>query len=423
MMKRIKINAFNFVIAAFAFVSINGCSKSDSLTIPKFADFYGSISIPQADKNPINIPLLIGGRDTSLQFYALAAGENSEGHIKDIRVDIQSMPHLVDSFNTKNNTSYALLPQGSYQLDSGYVVIRAQKSQSNSVTLKLTATNVTGGKTYLLPVGITAIDNPDFVINSMSKTIFFIVKISDHSAKKVVQLENVNDNPFSCFKMGNNLITVSFGTGDGVMRKYSYDSSFIKFNTSQTVGNTSIPGYSYKTFNAFIPISSSYIIIRYIGDGLYGLDANNIDNNSVSFTNSIGVFAVGYTGYDMMIPYKGSILGLSLASGGLLDNHIVDTSAVNVLAISGVGPDLGSGWGIYSQIVPYLNGLLCVTSSGDLYYYTVSNSFTISAAKKIGTGWNKYKKIVAFGENLLGIDASNDVYRYLFNVNEAWDIR
>jgi hypothetical protein len=422
-MKRITINPFRFLIAALAFVLINGCNKNDSLTIPKFPDFYGSISIPQAGNNPVNVPLLIGGGDTSIQFYALAAGDHSEGHDKDINVSIQAMPQLVDSFNAKNNTNYTIMPQGSYELDSGNAVIKVQKSQSNDVTLKLSAKNITGGNTFVLPVGITTMDNPAFVINSMSKTLFFIVRVSDHSAKKVLQLKNIGNNPFSCFKIGNNLITFSYGTGDGVMRKYSYDSSAVKFNPNEIIGNTSISGYNYASFNAFIPISRSYIIIRYSGDGLYGLDANKIDNNSVSFTNSIGTFAFGYAGYDMMIPYNGSILGLSVASNGLLDNHIVDTATAGVLSISGTGPNLGSGWGIYSQIVPYTDGLLCVTSAGDLYYFPVSADFKVSAAKKIGTGWNKYKKIVPFGDDLLGIDANNDVYHYSFNVNDEWDIK
>lgn len=422
-MKRITVNPFCFLIAGLAFVLINGCNKSDSLTIPEFPEFYGSISIPQAANNLVNLPLLIGGGDTSFQFQVLAVGDHSEGHNKDINVTIQAMPQLVDSFNAKNNTNYIIMPQGSYELDSGDAVIKAQESQSNDVTLKLSPNNVTGGNTYLLPVGITAMDNPAFVINSMSKTLFFIVKVSDHSAKMVLQLENIDNNPFSCFKLGNNLITVSYGTGDGVMRKYSYNSSAVKFNPGEVIGNASIPGYNYASFNAFIPISSSNIIIRYSGDGLYGLDANNIDNNSVSFTNSIGAFAFGYTGYDMMIPYKGSIIGLSIASNGLLDNHIVDTSTAGVLSVSGQGPDLGSGWGIYSQIIPYADGLLCVTSAGDLYYYPVSTDFKVSTAKRIGTGWDKYKKMVSFGNDLLGIDANNDVYHYSFNVNEEWDLK
>ncbi|MEO9022679.1 MAG: DUF1735 domain-containing protein [Ginsengibacter sp.] len=422
-MKRITVNYFCFLIAGLAFVLINGCNKKDSLPIPEFPDFYGSISIPQAANSPVNASLLIGGGDTSFQFQVLAVGDHSEGHDRDINVTIQAMPQLVDSFNAKNNTNYTIMPQGSYELDSGNAVIKAQKSQSNNVTLKLSPKNITGGNTYLLPVGITAMDNPAFVINSMSKTLFFIVKVSDHSAKMVLQLENIGDNPFSCFKMGNNLITFSYGTGDGVMRKYSYDSSAVKFSPGAVITNTFISSYNYASFSAFIPISSSYIIIRYSGDGLYGLDANNIDNNSVSFTNSISAFAFGYTGYDRMIPYKGSILGLTLASNGLLDNHIVDTATAGVLSVSGQGPDLGSGWGIYSQIIPYTDGLLCVTSSGDLYYYPVSTDFKVSPAKKVGTGWNKYKKIVPFGNDLLGIDANNVVYRYSFNINEEWDIK
>lgn len=416
-MKRIAINHFSFFMAVLTLVLINGCDKNASFSIPEFPEFYGSIFIPQAADNMGGT--LVIGNDTTFSFGATAIGDHSEGHARDIHVTIEAMPQLVDSFNTKNGTDYNVMPQANYAISGGDAVIKMGESKSNEVSLKINTTGFTKANTYLLPAGITKMDDSNFVINSKSRIIYFIIKVEKPELRKMVlNLENIGDNPFACFKFQDNLITVSYGSGDGVVRKYKYNEGEDKFDPLERVTNTFISDYSYASFNGFIPISFRYIIIRHSSGDLYGLDGNQINDNSVSFTNSISAFNGGFNIFDLLFPYKGSLFG---RSGGSINGYPVDTTGNGVLSLVG-GTGLGSGWEIYSQIVPYTNGILCMTPGGDLYYYPVSDAFVVSAPTKVGSGWNKYKRIVPFGDDLLGIDANNDVYRYSFNVNDEWDI-
>lgn len=414
-MKKTLINPLRFFIVALASLLMNGCDKKASFPIPEFPEFYGSVSILQAGNNMGGT--LVIGSDTTFMFNIVTVGDHSEGHSSDIHVTIDAMTNLVDSFNNKNQKNYAILPKTNYEILGGDAVIKKGESASNMISLKVNTDGFTKEMEYLIPIGITKMDNTDFVINSKKKTIFIIIKVERPVlGKMILNLKNIGDNPFACFKFQENLITVGYSSGDGVMNKYKYNGT--TFNPAERVTNTFISDYNYAGFNGFVPISSRYIIIRYSSGELYGLDGSQINNNSVSFTNNVGAFNGGFNIFDLLFTYKGSLFG---RLGGTINGYPVDTTGNGVLSLVG-GTGLGSGWESYSQIVSYKNGILCTTPDGDLYYYPISDAFTVSAKTKVGSGWNKYKKIVSFGDDLLGIDTNNDVYVFKFDIDKQWDL-
>jgi hypothetical protein len=160
-------------------------------------------------------------------------------------------------------------------------------------------------------------------------------------------------------------------------------------------------------------------------DYLMGMNGTNIGNNNFSYSSNANAISSGFSVFNLLVGHKGSVLARgNSASGysspGVFNRYLVDTSSAN-LTLAGQA-DLGGGWDAYTQIISYEDGILCMTATGDLYFYPISDAFVVSPKEKVGSGWNKFKAITSFGSDLLGIDSDNDVYRFKFDVNKQWDL-
>src|SRR5262249_30189196 len=72
---------------------------------------------------------------------------------KDITVNIQLKPELIDAYNSLKGTTYKPLPQGSYQLPTTSVVISNGSSVSAPAMFSITSLNdFQEGVTYCVPI-------------------------------------------------------------------------------------------------------------------------------------------------------------------------------------------------------------------------------------------------------------------------------
>lgn len=135
---------------------------------------YSKIYMPQAIDYPAVRVLTMTDTLQYIVFGAAFGGVNDQS--KWINVQFAVNPAMVDSFNRRNGTGYAMLPAGSYQLEKLEADIPAGKV--SSIPLRLNIKTVGGlqpSKDYLLPVSILQTDS-DIPVNDSLRTTFFLIR-------------------------------------------------------------------------------------------------------------------------------------------------------------------------------------------------------------------------------------------------------
>ena len=94
---------------------------------------------------------------------------------KDITVNIKASPDLLDAYNQLRATAYKPLPDGSYTLSAGSVVIKSGSNASESVNFSITSlSQFTEGTTYCMPITIVNADG-DIPVLEASRTVYLII--------------------------------------------------------------------------------------------------------------------------------------------------------------------------------------------------------------------------------------------------------
>lgn len=95
---------------------------------------------------------------------------------KDITVNIEVNPDLVNTYNEEKGTTYEFLPAGSYELESQAVVIKNGLNVSDPAKFSvLSLASFEEGVTYCVPITITATDG-DIPVLEASRTTYLIIK-------------------------------------------------------------------------------------------------------------------------------------------------------------------------------------------------------------------------------------------------------
>ncbi len=174
-MKQI-VKSIHIVAAIFMVLSLSGCLK-DNVNLPvQNEQDYNQVYMPQAVSSPLASTLLFQLAD---QYLIYGANYGGVGYPNtDIPVTFKVTPDSVGAFNNKNGTSYPLLPENSYKLNSLSSVI--YKGQLSTGPLKITI-KTEGAldlfKEYLLPVTVSFSPAVNGVkLNSNLSTTYYIVK-------------------------------------------------------------------------------------------------------------------------------------------------------------------------------------------------------------------------------------------------------
>jgi hypothetical protein len=135
---------------------------------------YTKIYMPEAVNNPVTYTLKITDSPQAIVYGANYGGQDYPA--QDIPVTFTVNNALVDSFNTANNTSYAVMPDGAYLLAKASSMI--PRGQLTTGPLELTIrTNGAGSiealKNYLLPVTLSSTSAR---VNGSLQTTFYTIK-------------------------------------------------------------------------------------------------------------------------------------------------------------------------------------------------------------------------------------------------------
>lgn len=167
-----------FKLVLLLLVADSFCSCHDKVDLPdQPTDQYTKVYMPQAVNNPLNYHF--NPDDTTAAQIIYGADYGGVGYPnQNIQIQFGINTAVIDSFNTANNTDYALLPDKSYALGDSNTVIK--KGALNTDPLKITlftkGENAPDdlGKTYILPVYIKS---ASVNVNDKLRTTFYILSI------------------------------------------------------------------------------------------------------------------------------------------------------------------------------------------------------------------------------------------------------
>jgi hypothetical protein len=135
---------------------------------------YSKLYMPQAVDYPAMRSLIMTDTMQYIVFGAAFGGVDDQSQL--INVQFEVNPALVDSFNKKNGTGYAMLPAGSYQLDNLAADIPAGKTSSTPLRFAIkTVGGLEVSKDYLLPISIVQTD-ATIPVNENLRTTYFQIR-------------------------------------------------------------------------------------------------------------------------------------------------------------------------------------------------------------------------------------------------------
>jgi hypothetical protein len=333
---------------------------------------------------------------------------------KDIKISFSINPDLVDTFNAAHGTSYALLPSDAYKFENTSATIPAGSFSSQSLDIDIiTTTNFPPFVSYILPV---TIKSQDASVNSGMATVYFQVTAS-YAPGKIPRKElfQLPDDYESVFSYEN---AVYEHTKSGQIYRFPYNEVADNFDPGLELDNA-----GWGTSLRWLHPLNGYVWGMGV-DGspkgtAYGyLYVYKVLDNGATFRMDgwIGQYIGGDPAYDMMIPFKNSML---FRMTGNKQINLYNTNGSFTLTSD---TTLAGGWD-FSSIFAYEDNLFCVDGNGDLWQYPLSESGTVGSRTKIGSGWDMYKKVFAFNNDLIGIDNDNKLWLYKFDIRAFWALK
>jgi hypothetical protein len=130
--------------------------------------------MPQAVAYPNVMDLIMRDTLQSVVFGAAIGGVSDQKAT--INVSFKTNPALVSEFNTKNNTNYSVLPEGSYELTSTQASLAAGQLNTRGLKIKIKTVNgIEPLKDYMLALSIDQA-SPQISINDSLRTTFYKIK-------------------------------------------------------------------------------------------------------------------------------------------------------------------------------------------------------------------------------------------------------
>lgn len=101
----------------------------------------------------------------------------------DVTAKVQVNESMLNAYNSGHNTAYQLLPANTYAfVDNTTVTIAKGTTESNPVSIKITNLgSLVLGQTYLLPIGLSGISDPNLPVHESFKTTYLLVTVSDRA--------------------------------------------------------------------------------------------------------------------------------------------------------------------------------------------------------------------------------------------------
>lgn len=366
------------------------------------ADGYVQIYMPSASRLDNSKSVYIQEEKQTFNVSAYYGGPKYPS--QDLFIEFEFRPDLVADYNAKNGTDYAAMPEGSYAMPVSVSKLAKGELQSEPLTVELvTANNIEVAKTYLLPISIKNSSGTE-PINESLRTTYYLITGSYQPGS--VPCEKV----YSFGKALANPICIC--NTDMVYMNEENNLAYIKLNDDGTYGTPTVFAYGWAgcTWLAYMP---EYLVARYNGN----INCYNINDSYVIGSQSSP--GQGWEGFKQLVLFKD--LGILAVSGDALNKYPFVSGGIT-FDFPNCGTFVSSGWGNYNYIFSYKDHIIAVDSAGDMWAFSLSDSFVLGAPRKIGTGWDMYTSVMACGDELLAIDSAGDVWRYEFNLAAFWPL-
>ena len=223
---------FQFAVMVAGICVAVGCNKPEDVVLEN----EGSIYMPQAAGTRSIVDLQLSTKPQEIAFGAAYGGLKYSTQENAINFKVDS--DLVAAYNTKNGTSYRVLPDSVYTISGLSSVIRAGATSSDPLVLNVSSSRMRFGVRYLLP--ITLVSSSNGAINPELQTTYFrfdtiLRKSIDITTQGTLRVSNENGGGSAAGEGSPKLVDGDINT------KYLYNyvpSSWfeIKFPTAVAVG-------------------------------------------------------------------------------------------------------------------------------------------------------------------------------------------
>lgn len=164
---------FIFIIGFIALTLLfNSCNEPFPKEIELEKFMYLSLSGSQ--ENPVikNVDL---DENTTFSFFASYGGTTNYNK-GEVVIEITIDNSLVTIYNSKNNTSYKILPEKAISLDKGTLTIKNGERVSDQISITINPQLIDFKYEYILPVTIQSVSEGKIPINEEFKTIYYVIE-------------------------------------------------------------------------------------------------------------------------------------------------------------------------------------------------------------------------------------------------------
>ncbi len=380
------------------------CNKN-AIDVEDLSRFH-KVYIVQAGQNPFASLLKITDSVQTIRINGGIGGTKPAD--EDLQLSFEVMDDSVAAYNAKNFTNYEIVPRECFQLSSEKVSIKKGEYFSTPVEIQFkTLGYIEGGKSYLLPIGISKAVN-GIPVNEKYGVVYLLITGSYPLGKEPPKIvyDLSGKSLISAFLYQSALILVE---SNGVFSTHEWDAANNVYSPTDV-----FPNGGWNIFDMVLG-SNGRLITRWAGSGMLWEYPFDVSKRSMSFD---GVSrGTNFNDYDV-ISYSQQF-----------DALICKTPAgeLSLIKRSASAWDqkttLSSDFADFSKIEAYLNGFLCVDQSGELFFCAINSDLSLGEKTHVGSGWSKYSKIMSRGNQLLGLDYNGVLWIYNFDLAGFWDIR
>ena len=385
---------------------LNSCSDKVEFdfTIPEEQE-YVSIYLPQAYETPQKKSVFVSDEVQSFVIGVHYGGPNPAP--KDIKINLIIDKQLVNTFNQQQETDYQIMPDGSYNLETYEVLIKAGEFNSKPIKINIIPEGFMDvGRSYLLPVSIQSVDS-DVKINEELRDAYFLItgsfKPGNVPREKVLSFGT--DDVGILFCKDNDLIQVAPW---GTLLLYQPDESGV-FGDPREFGW----GWNGVTIMFYMP--ENRFLARKPDSNIEQYNIN--ENYDFLYQRTIGW---GWGDAVTIFPFKDIIVFNTSPEGVLTKFPLSQSGDWDYGQIAAVG----SGFDIYStRLFCYESTMIGIDDAGNMWEHPVSDAGIIGGKRQIGSGWDMYVNVIRCGTDLLALDENGDLWRYEFDPNGFWPLK
>jgi hypothetical protein len=394
------IRYFILLIPAMATWS---CGKDVVYDLPD-SERYDNLYLLQAVDLPRQTDIfMLEDSVQTTQYSAFWSGVEAP---KDINVTFEVDMDLVAAYNEENITSYAVMPEGSYELEATSAVIPAGRSRTPLMDIRLKALgHLELYKEYLLPL---VMKTDDVKVNESLSVIYY--KVAASYAPGNVPRAEVGRNVVNAMEFfAYNDKCLFTRSEDGKLRRYGWDP------IEETFGGETVIKSDWTTANVRLISAGGGNTFQVVNqyDTWIVLPATE-DGTAVNDPSAYSAIITGGCNIFDRSVWNAHPTGFVARWGGSGNMQYYPMSS-DWQALGGGGVTTVFNFGIYRILFVNDDDLIGIDINGDMWIHEFSSN-TFSSPKKTGSGWEDYTHVTSFGKDLIARDADGKLWLYDFDI-------